>query len=152
MFRKTTQETAPARGRPAAEPMAGSTFSILGPDVTIKGDIAATADLHIDGKVEGDIACAALDQGAASEITGAVRADNARLAGKVRGSINASSLVILKSAHIEGDVHYDTLTIEPGAFVDGRFAQRASAEITPLVAGKHANDASALLLTQASDG
>ena len=30
-----------------------------------------------------------------------------------------------KSARIQGDVHYDSLTIEQGAQVDGRFAPRA---------------------------
>lgn len=101
---------------------AGSTFSVIGADVVIKGDITATADLHIDGTVEGDIKCAALVQGETSMISGAVIAETARLAGKVTGSITARELVILKSARIEGDVHYDALTIEQGAAVEGRFA------------------------------
>ena len=104
---------------------AGSaTFSVLGSDLTITGDIAATADLHIDGTVTGDIACAALVQGESSRIEGGVTAESARLAGHVTGSITARELVILKSARIEGDVHYDALTIEQGAQVEGRFARR----------------------------
>jgi cytoskeletal protein CcmA (bactofilin family) len=107
--------------------MAGSTFSVLGADTAIKGDISASADLHVDGKVEGDIACSSLVQGEASEIIGAVSAESARLAGTVRGSISARELVILRSARIHGDVHYDALTIEQGAQVDGRFAPRGAA-------------------------
>jgi len=42
----------------------------------------------------------------------------------VTGAITARELVILKTAHIEGDVHYDALTIEQGAQVEGRFARR----------------------------
>jgi len=103
----------------------GSTFSVIGADVTIRGDIAATADLHIDGTIEGDIKCAALVQGEKSTIAGAVVAESARLAGKVTGSIAARELVILRTARIEGDVHYDALTIEQGAEVDGRFAPNA---------------------------
>lgn len=106
--------------------MASGTFSILGGDMAIKGDIAASADLHIDGKVEGDIACSALVQGERSEIIGNVRAESARLAGTVRGSITARELVVLSTAHIHGDVHYDALTIEHGAQVDGRFAPRGA--------------------------
>jgi len=103
--------------------MAGnSTFSVIGPDVTIRGDISASADLHVDGTVEGDIKCASLVQGETSEVHGGVMAESARLAGKVVGSITARELVILKSARIEGDVHYDALTIEQGAEVDGRFS------------------------------
>lgn len=101
-----------------------STFSVLGSDLTITGDIAASADLHIDGTVEGDIACTALVQGETSTVKGGVTAESARLAGRVTGSISARELVILKTARIEGDVHYDALTIEQGAQVEGRFARR----------------------------
>ena len=68
---------------------------------------------------------ASLVQGESSSISGAVIAESARLSGKVNGSITARELVILKSAQIEGDVHYDALTIEQGAQVDGRFAPNA---------------------------
>ena len=124
-----------AQPRPAAgnRTMAGSTFSVLGADTAIKGNIQASADLHIDGRVEGDIACSAFVQGEASEITGNVSAETARLAGTVRGSITARELVILKSARIHGDVHYDALTIEQGAQVDGRFAPRAAGEDSTVV-------------------
>ena len=104
--------------------MRGSTFSVLGADTAIKGNILASADLHLDGRVEGDVTCSALVQGETGEIVGAVQAETARLAGTVRGSISARELVILKSARIHGDVHYDALTIEQGAQVDGRFAPR----------------------------
>ena len=103
----------------------GSTFSVIGADVTITGNINASADLHIDGTIEGDITCASLVQGEKSMISGVVTAATARLAGTVKGSITAKELVILKTARIEGDVHYDALTIEQGAEVDGRFAPNA---------------------------
>jgi cytoskeletal protein CcmA (bactofilin family) len=105
-----------------------STFSVIGADVSIKGDVAASADLHVDGRVEGDIACASLVQGATSEVHGQVQAETARLAGRVVGSIHARELVILKTARIEGDVHYDALTIEQGAEVEGRFSHRMPAK------------------------
>lgn len=101
-----------------------STFSILGTDVSIKGNLNATADLHIDGSVEGDITCTALVQGEKSTVTGAIKADSARLSGTIHGSIEAGELVILKSARIHGDVSYDSLTIEQGAQVDGKFSHR----------------------------
>ncbi|MXO65686.1 bactofilin family protein [Altericroceibacterium endophyticum] len=98
-----------------------ATFSIIGPDVTLKGNIEAGADLHIDGSVEGDVTCAALIQGASGNIEGSITADSARLAGEVSGSVKAAQLVILKSARLHGDVEYETLTIEQGASVEGRF-------------------------------
>lgn len=102
----------------------GSTFSVIGADVVIKGDVSASTELHVDGRIEGDITCESLVQGEKSVIEGAISAESARLAGQVSGSITARQLVVLKSARVEGDVNYDALTIEQGAQVEGRFAHR----------------------------
>lgn len=104
-----------------------TTFSIIGSDVVITGNITASVDLHVDGQVDGDLTCAALVQGEGSSIKGAITADSARLAGLVEGSIDAHMLVIERSARITGDVSYANLTIEPGAQVDGRLTQRDKA-------------------------
>lgn len=114
--------------------MAASTFSVLGPDIAIDGDLTATADLHLDGRINGDIQCAALVQGEASEVTGMVVAESARVAGRIKGSITAGVLVILKTARIEGDVTYGALTIDEGAQVDGKFSHR-TAEPKLMLAG-----------------
>ena len=123
MFSKKPDSTARQPGNGMAT---DATFSVLGPDIAITGDLTAKADLHLDGKVGGDISCAALVQGEASEITGAVTAQPARVAGKIKGSISAEVLVIQRTARIEGDVSYGSLTIEEGAQVDGKFTPRAA--------------------------
>lgn len=101
-----------------------ATFSVLGGDVIITGNISASVDLHVDGRIEGDIACASLVQGQDSLIKGAIIAETAKLAGTVEGSITARDLTILASARITGDVTYENLTIEQGSQVDGRFSHR----------------------------
>lgn len=122
--------------RPPSSAMAGPTFSVLGPDIVVNGDLHAKVDLHLDGKIKGDVRCAALIQGETSEVTGAITAESARVAGKVKGSIAAGTLVILRSARIEGDVTYGSLTIEEGAQVDGKFTPRAAdAEPKLMLAG-----------------
>ena len=130
MFNK---KSAPVQRQQTGSSAMAATFSILGTDVSIKGDLNATADLHIDGNVEGDITCVALVQGEKSTVTGAIRAESARLSGTIHGLIEAGELVILKTARIHGDVSYDSLTIEQGAQVDGKFSHRVkSAEETSL--------------------
>ena len=79
-----------ARPAPQGNAMATPTFSVLGADLAVKGDITASAELHIDGHVEGDITCASLVQGEGSAIHGAIRAQSARLAGTIRGGIEVS--------------------------------------------------------------
>lgn len=108
-----------------------TTFSILGADVVVTGNIAASVDLHIDGKVEGDLKCANLVQGESSEIRGAVAADSAKLAGLVDGSIEAKTLIIHASARITGDVTYESVTIEQGAHVDGKLTHRRAGVAKP---------------------
>ncbi len=99
-------------------------FSILGSDVVIKGDVEAKVDLHIDGRVEGDIGCAALVQGAESRIKGHVTAKTARIAGMVEGSVTAEELVIEASARITGDVTYQTISIAAGGQIDGKLTHK----------------------------
>ncbi|EXS69600.1 bactofilin family protein [Sphingobium sp. Ant17] len=107
-------------------------FSLIGGDVTISGNINASADLHVDGVVEGDISCAALVQGADSLIIGHVTAQSARLAGLVDGSIKAEELVVERSARITGDVRYERITIEAGSRIDGHFAHKDNAPAAEL--------------------
>ncbi|MDM7955467.1 polymer-forming cytoskeletal protein [Blastomonas sp.] len=128
-----------------------STFSVIGADVVITGNISAKVDLHIDGRVEGDIACASLVQGEASAIHGAITAETARLAGTVNGSVDARELVITASAHVTGDVSYETITIEQGGHVDGQFRHKSKGGhvTTPVLASGAAGseDRPALLLS-----
>ena len=133
MFSKKHESTArpPSNGA-----MAGSTFSVLGPDIVINGDLSAKVDLHLDGKIDGNVTCAALVQGETGEVSGTVSAESARVAGRIKGSISAGALVILKTARIEGDVTYGALTIEEGAQVDGKLTRRqAEAEPKLMLAG-----------------
>lgn len=143
MFSKKPDEYSPSSA-PMARPSGnGSTFSVIGSDVVIKGDISATVDLHVDGRIEGDIQCASLVQGEGSHIEGAVVAEQARIGGSVSGSITARELVVLRTARINGDVNYDALTIEQGAEVEGRFAHRVSQQRQagrPVTAPKPAED------------
>ena len=127
MFPNKRERMATATAHRASK-SGGATFSVIGADIVVKGDIIAQADLHIDGAVEGDVRCAALVQGESGRIHGTVEARSARLAGQVTGTIRARELIIMKSARIEGDVHYEALTIEQGATVDGRFAPDADGD------------------------
>lgn len=128
----------------------GHTFSVIASDVEITGNLSAKVDLHIDGKIQGDVTCGSLVQGEGSVIVGKVIAETARLSGKVDGSIEAGELVIEASARISGDVVYQSLTIAPGGMVEGKFKHRGSSQpniaratvdinkVEPLIAGAQA--------------
>ncbi len=119
-----------------------SGFSMLGNDITLTGNVEASADLHIDGRVIGDITCKALVQGEDSEIAGGISAESVRIAGTVRGTIAAREVVILKSAQIIGDVAYDALTIEQGARLEGRLSPNGGQMPPALARLPHAGSSS----------
>jgi len=102
-------------------------LSFIGGEVTVTGNVSGQGDLHIDGGIEGDIACNALILGGSGRVKGNITAEKATLAGTVSGTVSARTLVIEKGARITGDLAYETITIETGAEVDGRLTKRASA-------------------------
>ena len=132
---KTTPDSESAPSPPAALPakMATgarhTTFSVLGSDVVITGNVSASVDLHVDGKIDGDLKCANLVQGEASEIKGAVIADTAKIAGLLDGSIEAKTLIVHATARITGDVTYETITIENGGKVEGKLSHRRAGAV-----------------------
>ena len=113
-------------GTPAVSGGNGA-LSVIGSDVAVKGDIATEGNLHVDGVVEGDIACGMLVQGAGSRIAGAVRARTARIAGAIEGSIDAAQLSLERSARVKGDVAYAALAMEDGAIVNGQLTHADAA-------------------------
>jgi cytoskeletal protein CcmA (bactofilin family) len=117
MFSRSKSGTAAsAKGR--------DTYSFIGPEVVVTGDIASPGQLHVDGKVTGDVRCGSLSQGESGAISGNIQAEEARLAGLIDGAVSAGTLLLEATARITGDVLYGTLTVATGAQVDGRFKHR----------------------------
>jgi len=116
-------------GKAAGGPgQGGAAFSYIGSEVTVTGDIATTSELHVDGKVLGDVSCGALTQGESGEVRGNIKAGEARLAGLVDGSVEAGTLSLEASARVTGDVLYESLSVAAGADVEGRFKRRRGGE------------------------
>jgi cytoskeletal protein CcmA (bactofilin family) len=132
-----TVPTLPQRNNISVRNNSGHTFSVIASDVEIVGNLSARVDLHIDGKVQGDVTCGNLVQGEGSFIAGKVTADSAKLSGHVEGSIEANDLVIESSARIKGDVVYSNLTIAPGGQIEGKFSHKSAAK--PNISGSPVN-------------
>lgn len=116
-------------GKAAGAPgRSGATFSYIGGEVTVTGDIATTSELHLDGKVLGDISCGALTQGESGEVRGNIKAAEARLAGLVDGAVEAGILTLEASARVTGDILYESLSVAAGAEIEGRFKRRRGSE------------------------
>lgn len=133
MFSRDRSTPTPA-ARPARNGAPGLSF--VGPETVVSGDIATAAQLHVDGRIDGNVRCAQLIQGTGGIIAGNIEADEARLAGTVEGTVVARTLFVEASAKILGDVAYETLSIDAGADIEGRLARRAALGLDepPLIA------------------
>lgn len=108
--------------------MASGDVSVIGSGITVTGNIEASVDLQIQGKVTGDVHCATLLLGEGSEIRGNVIADRVRVAGAVEGSIETKDLAIEASARVTGDVTYSRIRIANGGIIHGRMSYQKSEE------------------------
>jgi cytoskeletal protein CcmA (bactofilin family) len=118
--------------RAGAMGVSGGNMSFIGADVTITGNIGGQGVLHIDGRIDGDVGCASVTLGQGGTIHGNVKADEARIAGTIEGTVAAKSLVIDATARITGDLAYDAVSIETGAMVEGRVKRLTREDTAPL--------------------
>jgi cytoskeletal protein CcmA (bactofilin family) len=99
---------------------AGGNLSFIGHEVTITGNIGGSGNLHIDGRIEGDVTASSLILGTDGYVRGNIVADSAQVSGSVEGTVAARSLVIEATARIVGDLSYDAVSVASGAQVEGR--------------------------------
>jgi cytoskeletal protein CcmA (bactofilin family) len=97
------------------------TPSIVGADCTFVGDVTSDGEVHIDGRLDGDIRCVSLIIGEQGAVTGEINAETVTVLGSVTGQINAQTVALAKTARIVGDISHGSLSVEIGAFVEGRF-------------------------------
>ena len=94
--------------------------SVLGPDLTITGNIIAKGEAQIDGEIHGDVHGTYVIVGAKGRITGGIIAEEIVVCGQVMGSIRSTHVKLQPSSHVEADISYDLLVIEQGASFEGR--------------------------------
>ena len=98
-------------------------MSVIGADIVITGNIEG-ADLHIEGKVIGDVRCATLILGDNSTVNGCIYAARVKVSGTVEGAIETKDLAVEASARVIGDISYERLRVVNGAAVEGNVTRR----------------------------
>jgi cytoskeletal protein CcmA (bactofilin family) len=97
--------------------------SILGADLCFEGSISGEGELLVDGHVKGDIHVARLVIGEQAHVEGTVRGGSIEVRGQVTGNVEGKAIHLLSSAHVEGDIVHEQLSIDVGAFFQGRCSQ-----------------------------
>jgi cytoskeletal protein CcmA (bactofilin family) len=93
---------------------------VIGADLSIKGNLESKGEVQVEGKVEGDIHAQRIVIGERAHIEGALIAEEIVVRGNVQGSIRGNAVTFQSSSRVEGDVFHKSLTIEQGAFFEGK--------------------------------
>ena len=94
--------------------------SIIGEDLTIRGNVTSKGEIQVDGEIEGDIRCSSLLLGDKSKVTGGVAAEDVVVRGHLVGSIRGLRITLQAQSHVEGDIFHESLAIEQGAYFEGK--------------------------------
>ena len=131
MFGKTGRLVGSVVGNGAA---ATTVPSIIGPDMSVRGDLQSDGDLHVEGTVQGDIHVKHLVVAKDAVVRGDIEAATVRIAGSVAGTLRAREVLLTQTAKMQGDVYHEVLSIEPGAQLEGhcRRLEAAKAADEPL--------------------
>jgi cytoskeletal protein CcmA (bactofilin family) len=101
----------------------GGSLSILAADCKLTGDITSDGEMHIDGRIEGDLVCKMLTVGETGVVTGKVSADTVRILGSINGQVKAQEVELGATARVVGDITHASLKVEAGAYVQGVFTR-----------------------------
>ena len=108
------------------------TISVLGPNLTINGDLISKGELRVDGEVQGDIRGVRVVIGETARVTGGVVAEDVIILGHVMGSVRGLRVSLQSASHVEGDVYHQALVMEQGAFFEGRSRRADNPMADPL--------------------
>lgn len=150
MFNKTSRPATTPSARPAAPvipplpdmpaaPRAaaasavptGRGLSTLSSDLSFEGNVTGGGDLQIDGQIKGDVHVGRLIVGETGAVEGGVQADYVEVRGRVVGGVQGKQVKLVATAYVEGDITAEQLSIDVGAFFQGRVAQGQRQAPTP---------------------
>lgn len=136
-FKKAERQQGPFAAQAAApRPTSGvneRSMSIIGPDLTVTGDLISKGELRVDGEIEGDIRGVRLVIGEDARVTGNVAGEDVVLHGEVMGSVRGLRVSLQSTSRVQGDVYHQALVMEQGAFFEGKSIRAADplAEAAP---------------------
>ena len=117
--------------------------TLIGPQVTIHGDVMFSGGLYVEGRIHGKIIAeegtkAILTLAEQGRIEGEVQAPIVVINGELHGDVHASERVELAArARVLGNVHYKVVEMRAGATLTGRLihvdAEAASQPVATLV-------------------
>jgi len=96
--------------------------SVISADMYVLGNVISSDGLlDIDGKIDGNVRCKVATVRPNGRVKGDVVAEMVHVYGEIEGLVKAKSVMLYASARVQGTIMHESLSIEDGAFVDGKF-------------------------------
>lgn len=116
-------QAAPRAASPAAPSVAQRGLSTLSSDLQFEGNIGGGGDLQIDGSIKGDVRVGRLIVGETGAVEGNVSADYVEVRGRIVGAVAGKQIKLIATAYVDGDITAEQLSIDIGAYFQGRVLQ-----------------------------
>lgn len=102
--------------------MSNPTTNVLASGIEIIGSIRFQNDMHIDGKIDGEILSESgkVTIGEMADIKGNIQAGEVHIYGHVDGNVKSDRCHLNSHAVIAGDITTGALSMEEGARLSGR--------------------------------
>lgn len=120
---------------PVPSPIASSRgLSTLSSDLQFEGNVSGAGDLQVDGSVKGDVRVGRLIVGETGAIEGNVTADYLEVRGRIVGGVTGKQVKLVSTAYVDGDITAEQLSIDIGAYFQGRVLQSRREAPAPVAA------------------
>lgn len=116
----------------------GRIDTLVGRNSRLKGDLAFSGGLHVDGEIHGNVSAeegteSVLSLSQNGTIRGEVRVPHIVINGLVEGDVHAEKRLELgPAARVNGDVYYNLVEIAVGAAVNGKLVHKPTAPVLAL--------------------
>jgi Integral membrane protein CcmA involved in cell shape determination len=97
--------------------------TVIAEGLKIVGTVTAEGLVEVNGQIEGELHCTSLIISRKAHVAASVEAERIIVNGTVEGPIQGGDVVLKSQAHVVGDIHHQSLTIEKGAYFEGRSVQ-----------------------------
>jgi cytoskeletal protein CcmA (bactofilin family) len=95
--------------------------TVISADVNILGNLFSDGVVDVDGRVEGNVRGTSVTIRSNGRVMGDVFAETAQIYGEVKGIIKARNVELYASCRVEGIIMHESLQVEDGAYIDGKF-------------------------------
>jgi cytoskeletal protein CcmA (bactofilin family) len=101
--------------------------TVIAKGLKIVGSVTAEGLVEVNGQIEGEMHCTSVIVSRGARVCGTIAAERVIVDGTVEGPIQGGDVILKSQAHVIGDIHHQSLSMESGAYFDGRSQQTRAA-------------------------